>query len=66
MGQRILMLELSQLGRPLDDWAEMRGRGGRTLPCSDQTEGSAYPEAVSEALQLCVAASLGQAVEQGL
>lgn len=64
--QRILMLELSQLGRRWEYQAGMRGRGGRTSPGSGQRVGDAYLEVVSEALRLCFGESLGRAVEQDL
>ena len=64
--QRILMLELSRLGRPWEDQAGMRGRGGQTSPDSDQRVRGTYPEAASEALRSCAGASLGRAVGQDL
>ena len=65
-GRKILMLGRPQLGRPWEDQVGMRGREGRTSPGSGQRVEDTYPEAVSGALRLCVAASLGQAVEQDL
>ena len=64
--QRILMLKLRRLGRPWEDQVGTKGRGGRTSPGSDQRVGDGYPGVVSEALRLCVGASLGPAMEQDL
>ena len=60
------MLRRPQLERPWEDRVGMRGREGRTSPGNDQRVEGTYPVAVSGALRLCVAVSLGQAVEQGL
>ena len=64
--RKTLMLGLSRLGRLWEDQAGTRDRGGRTSLGSDQRVGDTYSEAVSEASQLCVGASLGRAVEQDL
>ena len=64
--QRILVLELSRLGRRLGDQVGMRGRGGQTSPGSGQKVVGTYREAFVEALRLCVGASVGRAVEQDL
>ena len=64
--QRSLVLEPLRLGRPWEDRAGMRDRGGRTSPGTGRKVGGPYPEAVSEALRLRVGASLEKVVEQDL